>query len=194
MSGVGISRSWEFRRREETNQRQLQCDNSLQQPWMTSHLEPRVLEAAYRSLWEQNVHISFQLHIQWCDFGSFLSFRVGFFTSWKLVNTTCCVFLWELVTKIPLLLSFWAPLHTVSAALHSQISMLIFTYYAVRCKGYKFIFIETPVFITESVTAFPFRRKEGRMKGGEGVCRGGRQIGEKVANGWDWVWDCDRKI
>lgn len=54
-----------------------------------------------------------------------------------------------------------APFHAVSAALQSQMSMLFFTYYAVRCKDYKFLFIETPVFITEPGTSFPFRRKQG---------------------------------
>lgn len=40
-------------------------------------------------------------------------------------------------------------------------SRLIFTYYAVRCRYYKFLFIETSVFITEPGTAFPLRRKQG---------------------------------
>lgn len=113
---------------------------------------------AYTHLWEQKIYISFQLHIQWCDFGSLLSSRVRVFTTWKLVNITYCFsfFSSEIwFTKIPLLLPFLSFRCTVSMLYSNNGSPHWSFPIMLSDAKYLFLFMKIPV----CGTYFPFRRK-----------------------------------
>lgn len=72
---------------------------------------------AYTGLWELIItYISFQPHIQWCDFGNLISSRVRIFIIWKLVNTIYWVFFFFEICfiKIPLLLPLLCSHYTIS--------------------------------------------------------------------------------